>query len=221
MKPVRRLLAAGAALAALTLSGCGGTAPELVPAPGVSRTACGPVTLASNPWAGYDANLAVVKLVAEKELGCKVSVRPEAEADSWKHLADGSVDAILENWGHDDLKKKYIDTDRVAVEGGLTGNKGVIGWYVPPWMVEEYPDITNWKKLKERWELFTTPKSGAKGQFLAGDPTYVTNDEALLRNLGLNFTVVYAGSEDALIEAFRDAERSKTCLLYTSPSPRD
>ncbi|MFN8081877.1 MAG: ABC transporter substrate-binding protein [Kineosporiaceae bacterium] len=220
MRPGRHLLAAGATLAALMLSGCGGTAPALAPAPGVSRTACGSVRLASNPWAGYDANLAVVKLLAEKELGCKVTVRAEAEADSWKHLADGSVDAILENWGHDDLKKKYIDTDRVAVEGGLTGNKGVIGWYVPPWMVAEYPDITNWKKLKDRWELFKTPKSGAKGQFLAGDPTYVTNDEALLRNLGLNFTVVYAGSEDALIKAFRDAERTKTPLLGYFYSPQ-
>jgi len=207
-------------VAVLALAGCGGTEPRLVAAPGVQRTRCGTVTLASNPWVGYEANLAVVKYLAEKELGCTVKVVAEAEAESWKHLADGSVDAILENWGHDDLKKQYIDTKGVAVEGGLTGNKGVIGWYVPPWMIERYPDLEDWKSLRKNWNLFRTAKSGSKGQFLAGDPSFVTNDAALIRNLGLNLTVVYAGSEQALIEAFRAAERDRSPLLGYFYSPQ-
>ena len=52
-------------------------------------------------------------------------------------------------------------------------------------------------------------ESGGKGQLLDGDPSYVTNDEALVKNLGLNFKVVYAGSEDALIAAFKTAEANK------------
>jgi glycine betaine/proline transport system substrate-binding protein len=211
---------AALALLATAVSGCGGAAPALMPAPGVQPEPCGTVTLASNAWAGYDANLAVVSYLARTKLGCTVMVKAEAEADSWKHLADGSVDAILENWGHDDLKKKYIDTEQVAVEGGLTGNKGIIGWYVPPWMAEAYPDITNWKNLNKYAHLFTTPKSGAKGQFLDGDPTYVTFDEALLRNLGLNYTVVYSGSEAKLIQAFQKAERNRTPLIGYFYSPQ-
>ncbi len=210
----------GALVGVLALTGCSGTAPELVAAPGLARTECGTITVAANPWAGYDANLAVVKYLAEKELDCTVKVKAEAEADSWKHLADGSVDAILENWGHDDLKKEYIDQKGLAVEAGLTGNQGVIGWYVPPWMAKEYPDITDWRNLKKRWPLFKTAESGSKGQFLAGDPTYVTNDEALVRNLGMNFTVVYAGSEDELIAAFRAAEKERTPLLGYFYSPQ-
>ena len=127
---------------------------------------------------------------------------------------------ILENWGHDDLKRIYIDEKKVAVEIGLSGNKGVIGWYVPPWMVEQYPDITDWRNLDQHAHLFRTPSSGTKGQLLDGDPTYVTNDEALVRNLKLNFTVVYAGSEAALIKAFRDAERDHTPLLGYFYSPQ-
>jgi hypothetical protein len=30
----------------------------------------------------------------------------------------GDVDVILENWGHDDLKAKYIDTDKTAQSAG-------------------------------------------------------------------------------------------------------
>jgi len=218
----RAALAAGAGLLALTCStACGSPAPAVVAAPGIpDDVACGTVTLAENPWVGYAANLAVISYLARNELGCTVEVAAESEDDSWEHLADGTVDAILENWGHDDLKKQYIDDEKVAVEAGLTGNKGVIGWYVPPWMAQEYPDITNWRKLNDYADLFRTAESGDKGQFLDGDPSYVTNDKALIKNLGLDFTVVYAGSEDKLIKAFREAEKNREPLIGYFYSPQ-
>ena len=73
-------------------------------------------------------------------------------------------------------------------------------------MAEEYPDITDWQNLNKYADLFKTSESGGKGQFLDGDPSFVTNDEALVKNLDLNYKVVYAGSEAALIQAFRQAE---------------
>ena len=47
-------------------------------------------------------------------------------------------------------------------------------------MAEEYPDITDWKNLNKYADLFKTSESGDKGQLLDGDPSYVTNDEALV-----------------------------------------
>jgi glycine betaine/proline transport system substrate-binding protein len=178
-----------------------------------AHPACGTVNLAVNPWVGYAANAAVVSYVLTHELDCTVVKKDLTEADSWAGLGNGTVDAILENWGHDDLKKTYIDDRKVAVELGLTGNKGIIGWYVPPWMTEQYPDLKNWKNLNEHADLFRTAKSGAKGQFLDGDPSFVTNDAVLMKNLDLDYTVVYAGSEDALIAAFQQAEANKTPLI--------
>ena len=61
--------------------------------------------------------------------------------------------------------------------------------------------------------MFKTSESGGKGQLLDGDPSFVTNDEALVKNLKLNYKVVYAGSETALITAFRQAEKNKKPLL--------
>jgi glycine betaine/proline transport system substrate-binding protein len=203
-----------AAISVAALAGCAGTEAAISPPPGVPETTrCGTVNIAVNPWSGYAANVAVVSYLLEAELGCKVATAELSETASWAGLNDGSIDVILENWGHDDLKKKYIDRQKVAVELGLTGNKGVIGWYVPPWMAKTYPDITDWKNLNEYAELFKTPRSGAKGQFLAGDPSFVTNDAALIENLKLNYTVVYAGSEDKLIAAFRKAQADKTPLI--------
>ncbi|MEV1287708.1 ABC transporter substrate-binding protein [Micromonospora sp. NPDC049679] len=206
-------VAALAGVAALALAGCASSIRPAAPAPGVPSISCGTLTLAVNPWVGYEANVAVVSYLAKERLGCTVVEKDLTEEESWQGLARGEIDAILENWGHDDLKKRYIDREKSVVEQGITGNKGVIGWYVPPWMVEEYPDITDWRNLNKYADLFRTSKSGSKGQFLDGDPSYVTNDEALVRNLKLNYKVVYAGSEAALIEAFRVAEAKKKPLI--------
>jgi glycine betaine/proline transport system substrate-binding protein len=212
MRATKGWILAGAAM--LGLVGCA-TTPigAAVPAPGAPTVPCTKLTIAVNPWAGYAANVAVVSYLAKHHLGCEVVERELTEDDSWKGLAAGTVDVILENWGHDDLKKRYIDREKVVVEFGVTGNTGVIGWYVPPWLAKQHPDITSWKNLNKYATLFRTPKSGQKGQLLLGDPSYVTNDEALIRNLGLNYSVVYAGSEDALIAAFKDAEQRKAPLL--------
>nr|BFE70810.1 ABC transporter substrate-binding protein [Actinoplanes digitatis] len=197
----------------VALAACGDSSTAITAPPGVERTPCGTVSIAVNPWVGYAANVAVVSYLLKQELGCKVVETDLTEDESWEGLASGQVDVILENWGHDDLKKTYIDDKRVAVEQGLTGNKGVIGWYVPPWMAKEYPNITKWKNLNDFADMFVTAKSEGKGQLLGGDPSFVTNDASLIKNLNLNFSVVYAGSEDALIAEFKKAEADRKPLI--------
>ncbi|WP_328471066.1 ABC transporter substrate-binding protein [Actinoplanes sp. NBC_00393] len=207
---MRRLLL----LLLLLVTGCGGASAAIVAPPGVpAGVACGTVRIAVNPWAGYAANVAVVSYLLRTELGCEVRTTDLTEEASWAGIAAGDIDLILENWGHDDLRRRYIDQEKVAVSMGVTGNRGVIGWYVPPWMKAEYPDIDNWRALNRHAPLFRTDRSGERGQFLAGDPSFVTNDAALITNLDLDYTVVHAGSEDRLIRAFRQAEADRTPLI--------
>ena len=178
------------------------------------------VDIAVNPWVGYEANAGVIGTLLEQELGFKVEYKELAEQVSWEGFETGEVDAIVENWGHEDLAQTFITDKGVAVDAGQTGVQGVIGWFVPPWMVAEYPDITDWNNLNKYAELFRTSESGDKGQLLDGDPSYVTYDVALVKNLDLNYEVVVGGSEAALIESFRKAEQNKTPLLAYFYSPQ-
>ncbi|MEV0210231.1 ABC transporter substrate-binding protein [Streptomyces sp. NPDC050788] len=211
---VWRHSAAATAVLGLTLTACGGAKVGEESAAGSGGSGkCGTFNVAVSPWVGYEADAAVVGYVAEHELGCKV-VKKDLKAEiGWQGFETGEVDAILENWGHDNLRKKYITEQKTAVDLGPTGNKGIIGWYLPPWIVKKYPDITDWKNLNKYASHFRTSESGDKGQLLDGDASYQTNDEALVKNLKLNFTVVYAGSETALIQAFRDAEKHKKWVI--------
>jgi glycine betaine/proline transport system substrate-binding protein len=211
---------AALAVVALVFAGCarqGGatTAPttgaseSAAALPGVGKT----VNIAINPWVGYEANAAVIGYLLEHELGYTVEKKNLAEQVSWEGFPTGDVDVILENWGHDDLRAKYIDQDKTAQSAGELGVTGIIGWYVPAWMKVDHPDIDNWENLNNYADLFKTSESGDKGQLLDGDPSYVTNDVALVKNLNLNYEVVVGGSEAALITAFQQATTQKTALL--------
>jgi glycine betaine/proline transport system substrate-binding protein len=201
-----------ASVLGLVLVGCGrGNIEKVEAVPGAEE--CGDFDIAVNNWVGYEASAHVLGEVAASRLGCQVEYKSLSEEVSWQGMGSDQVDVVVENWGHEDLKQKYIEEQGIAQEAGSTGNIGVIGWWVPPWMVEEYPDITDWKNLNKYSELFRTSESGAKGQLLDGDPAFVTNDEALVKNLDLNYQVVYAGSEPALIQAFRQAQENKEPMI--------
>jgi glycine betaine/proline transport system substrate-binding protein len=207
---------AAAVAATLTLTAaCGGVSSGAGDEP-----AGGTVNIAINAWVGYEANAAVIKHLLEKEMGYTVEEKNLKEEVAWQGFETGEVDVIVENWGHDDLKKTYIEEKKVAVTVGPTGNQGVIGWYVPQWMAAEYPDITDWKNLNRYADLFATSESGGKGQLLDGDPSFVTNDEALVANLDLDYKVVYSGSEAALIKAAQQATAQRKPLLFYFYEPQ-
>ncbi|GAA2206215.1 ABC transporter substrate-binding protein [Nonomuraea monospora] len=216
-------LLAGLVVLGLAATGCGGatvdtsTSGTSAPAPGSSASvsgAGGTVKIAINPWVGYEASANVVAYLLKNELGYTVELPEIKEQLAWEGFETGDVDVIIENWGHPDLKKQFIDEKKVAQVAGSTGNKGVIGWYIPKWMADEHPDITDYKNLNKYASLFKTSESGDKGQLLFGDPSYVSNEEALIKNLKLNYKVVVGGSEAALIKGAQQAQTQKKALLF-------
>ena len=216
----RRGFAAVMACAALTLSACGGgdiadeTKKNAEQTAGAGGT-CGDLNMAVNPWVGYEADAYVVGEVAKEKLGCTVNYKELKEDVSWQGFGTGEVDVVIEDWGHPDLEKKFFEGegDGSATDFGPNGNVGIIGWYVPPWLAEEHPDILQWENLNKYADDFATSESGGKGQFLGADPSYVQFDEAIVSNLDLDFEVVFSGSEAASIEAFQRAEENQEFLI--------
>jgi glycine betaine/proline transport system substrate-binding protein len=214
LRAVRR--AALMAVLGLSLAACGGGNIQNAPAPsggGGQAASCGKLNMAINPWVGYEASAHVVGYVAKSKLGCEVEYKNVKEEVAWQGMGNGEVDVVIENWGHPDLVQKYITDQKTAQDAGVNGNVGVIGWYVPPWMAQQYPDITDWNNLNKYADLFKTSESGDQGQFLGSDPTFVTNDQALIDNLDLNYKIVNSGSEAASITAFQKATEQKTPLI--------
>lgn len=204
---------------AIVAAACGGgstatTGPGSTQAPGTTAPK-GTVNIAVNPWVGYTASAAVVAYILEEKMGYTVNLKDLKEDVSWAGFESGEVDAILEDWGHPELEKLYVTDKGVAMDAGENGNIGIIGWYVPKAFADEHPDILqDVKNLNKYADLFKTSESGDKGEFLGTDPSYVQYDEALVRNLGLNFKVRFTGSENATVETIKQAVQQKKPLLF-------
>lgn len=211
--------AATAAPATAAPASAAASAPASAQATAAPAAACGTVNIADNPWVGYEADVAVIAYILKNSLGCTVNIKNLNEQVSWQGFPTGDVDVILENWGHEDLAKQYITDQKAAVDLGPQGNEGVIGWFVPKFYADLHPDILTADKdpkvLNKYVADFKTSESGDKGQLLDGDPSFVTNDEALVKNLGLDFKVVYSGSEAASNTAIQSAiQQQKAILAY-------
>jgi len=175
------------------------------------------ITLAINPWTGSAVNAQVAKVVLESELGTPVSFVEIDEFATWPGMEDGSIDAVLEVWpsGHTADVATYIDTNKTVVNIGELGPTAKIGWYVPKFVIDENPDLATWEGFEdpELANLFATAESGDLGQFLMGDPTYVTFDEQIIANLGLPLKYVVGGSEAAVLAAIDTAVADKSPVL--------
>ncbi|MEU2302102.1 ABC transporter substrate-binding protein [Streptomyces antibioticus] len=199
----------------LLLTGCGAADMTKQASPFADARGARTVTLSVQSWVGAQANVAVAQYLLESELGYRVDTVQVDEVPAWDALSQGRVDAILEDWGHPDQEKRYVDDKKTIARGGGLGVTGHIGWYVPAYFAKQHPDVTDWKNLDRYADEMRTPESGGKGQLLDGSPSYVTNDKALVKNLDLDYQVVFAGSEAAQItQITRFAKEKKPFLTY-------
>ncbi|MBN1527518.1 MAG: hypothetical protein JW895_00535 [Thermoleophilaceae bacterium] len=181
---------------------------------------CGKVVLNEQAWAGSTANTYIAKAVLEDNLGCEVEITKIAEIPVFQAMADGKVDAVLEDWQHVDEYKKYIDGAGTVVQGGPLGVEGHIGWFIPKYLMDENPEFKSWEGLKGKEDLFKTPESGDQGMFLGGDPSYVQKDKELIEALGLNFKHVTAGAEPAQVARWSQLYKQKKPVIFYWYTPQ-
>ncbi|WP_407700424.1 ABC transporter substrate-binding protein [Streptomyces beihaiensis] len=207
---LRVTTAAAVALGITGLSACGAAKTNS----GGSGSGSGTVTLSVQSWVGAEADVAVAKYVLEHDLNTKVKTTQLDEGVSFDALNTGKADAIMEDWGGSPKKVSlYVDDKKTVVKGGDLGVTGHIGWFVPKYLADKHPDITNYKNLNKYASLFKTAESGSKGQLLEGSPSYTTNDKALIKNLKLNYKTVFAGSEAAQITQLKEDYKAKKPFL--------
>jgi glycine betaine/proline transport system substrate-binding protein len=160
------------------------------------------IVLVQNAWTASALNAEIAKQLIETNLGNPVELTSIDENTMFNGLSSGELDAALELWpsGITEDEQKYLD-DGTVVEIGELGAIGRIGWYVPDYVLEEFPELATWEGFKdpEVAKAFATAETGDNGRFLGTDPSYSQYDEAIITNLELPFQVVYSGSEAATV----------------------
>lgn len=175
------------------------------------------VTLVANLWPGSMANVQVAAQVMRDELGADVEIVEIDENAAWTGLDSGEYDAVLELWlsGHEDNYAQYVEDIGSVEDIGEIGVIGEIGWFIPEYVLDEYPEMETWEGLEGNEEIFATSETGDAGQFLAADPSFVQFDDVIIDNLGLNLEVVQSGSESAQLAEVQTAlDQEEPVLFY-------
>jgi glycine betaine/proline transport system substrate-binding protein len=207
------VVAAVAALAVLAVTGS---------ATARTKASCGTVTLNEQAWTGSTANTYIAKYVLEKYLGCKVNVTDIAEIPVYQAMASGKVDAVLEDWQHVAQYKQYATKQHSVVLEGSNGLTGHIGWFIPKYLLQKYPQFATWKGLKGHEKVFSSPEA-PQGMFLGGDPSYEQKDTQLIQTLGLNLKHVTVGAETAEVARFSQliAQKKPVIFYWWTPEYRN
>jgi len=179
------------------------------------------IKLIARNWLSTELNDAVAKIILTEKMGYPVEIIKivdEAEVTAFESLAKGETHVELEIWTSVYPKEvqKYIETEKSIENGGPLGVVGKIGWFIPTYIAKKYPQLATWEGLKDPQmvTLFSTPDTGDKGLFLSGAESWESHDADIIKNLGLNFKVKYADSEDTIIEAVSKAYDQQDPLLF-------
>jgi len=127
------------------------------------------------------------------------------ELEVWEGAFGASFNAALEKGGLHDAGAH----DAVTRED----------WWYPAWTKESCPGLPSWEALNACADKFTTPETGSKGRFLGGPVDWLKHDQERVDALGMDFTVVNAGSAAAIWAEIGAAEKDKTPIVVFNWTP--
>jgi glycine betaine/proline transport system substrate-binding protein len=206
MPHLRRVALCACVLAGV---GCSSSTP---PAPQPITT----IKLVQNPWDASRIDVAIADILLTEQLGAKVEVVEMDEYSQWPLIASGAEHACLEVWpsGHAADIQSYVRTGKVD-DVGMLGPVGKISWYVPTYLLTQYPQLATWQAYLDpaNAAMFVTASSNGLGQFTSGDTSWTSYDADIIRNLKLDLDLVYLGSEEAELAALDEAYQKRAPIL--------
>lgn len=219
MRTSKKSLIAGlTVVSALLIAACGGGDSGRSSESGTET-----IRLARNNWTASSIETEILKQLIETNLGNPVEIVDIDENAMFAGMSAGDIDANVEVWpsGVTPDEQAFIDDGSVA-NIGLLGAVGKIGWFVPQYALDQYPQLATWEGFKDPAvaKAFATAATGGNGRFLGMDPSFSQYDEQIITNLKLPFQVQYSGSEAATmaeIEA-RSGNKEPLVMYYWMPS---
>lgn len=188
------------------------------------------IRIAENDWTGQLIDINLAKVIMEDHMGLDVELVFADYQGQWAGLAAGDLDVAMEIWpsfSHDAHREWIDEKEKVEVIGPL-GVVGGTGWHVPTYVIEGdadrgiepmAPDLKTYEDLNKYKKLFGRPETGDQGMFLAVVAAWEAGDEDRAKNLGLEYKVVYAGTEGAWTAEISSAYEKGEPLLFYLWSP--
>lgn len=193
-----------------------------------TESSCGSITIAQFSWASAEIAVHTQDLILRKGYGCEpelVQGNPLSTITSMAERGEPDIapDVYLNNVS--ELVDQSVAEGRLKIAGRIVSDGGEEGWYVPAYVVEQYPELSSLEGVLARPDLFPDDEEPGKGRLYTCPTGWACQviDANLFRAYGLEqagFTRFDTGSGEALAAAIARAyeRREPIFAYYWSPT---
>ena len=177
------------------------------------------ITFADVGWDSIKLNNALAGLVAEEVFGYTWQETPGSTPISHEALMAGDVDVHMEEWT-DNISAYQTDLEAGKfVELGINFNDNYQGFYVPRYVIDQYPDLKTVKDLAKYPQLFPDPEDSSKGIIYGGitgwEITEIMEKKVQAYGLDEYYNYFVSGSDAVLSAAMTAAwDREEPIVAY-------
>ncbi|WP_415183743.1 ABC transporter substrate-binding protein [Phaeovulum sp.] len=122
---------------------------------------CGKVSIAEMNWASGGVAAWIDKIILEEGYGCDVTLVTGDTMPTFTSMNEkGEPDLAPELWVNavKNALDEAVAEGRLVIAANILTDGGVEGWWVPKYIVDEYPDITTVEAALNHPELFPAPE---------------------------------------------------------------
>lgn len=178
-----------------------------------------PIVMAMLEWTGQHITTKIAGNILQK-MGYTVKYVTSGSYPSAVSLSDGELSAVLELWSNN-LGQYYpkLIKEKKVVNAGDLGLDAREGWLYPKYMEEKCPGLPAWDAMVKCHQDFATPDTFPDGRLLAYPADWGHRSADIIKETGIPFQAVPAGSEGALVAELKSAVARKAPLLMMFWSP--
>lgn len=157
------------ALTAVVLVGCDKDDAASEADTQASAEQCGAVTIADMNWSSASLLAHVDKIILTEGYGCEADLVPgDTMPTGTSMIEKGEPDIAPEMWTNSlkDVLDKAVEEGRLRYAGKSLSDGGEEGFWVPDYLVAQYPELATIEGVKQHPELFEHPEDPTKAMFM-------------------------------------------------------
>ncbi|WP_306119408.1 MULTISPECIES: ABC transporter substrate-binding protein [unclassified Roseitalea] len=139
----------------LALATCVGAA--MFPAAALAQDdGCGEVSITEMNWASASIVTQVANFIMEQGYGCDVTIVPSDTVPAVTSVAENNEpDILTELWRNStgEVYQRLVDEGKIEPVADVLDPGGVEGWWIPTYLAEEHPELTDLEGVLNNPEL--------------------------------------------------------------------
>ncbi len=178
-----------------------------------------PIKVIDNNWSSQKVLARVAKQLLER-VGYNTELVTLDTQSQFAAMGTGDAHLQMEVWegSMNASFMKEVNAGRMVDGGSHTATTREEWWY-PNYVEEVCPGLPDWKAINACAEKLSTPETYPNARYLSGPAEWHPEDVERVKALGLNVTIVNAGSADALFGELKSAAKRKEPIMLFNWAP--